>query len=127
MIQVRLRPLEDTRTPNKACVYEAVCEIAGITYTAHSRYGASYELARVLVAAGIADAPMEVRQIGLKGELTYRSFHAAALWTIAETASHGPHRVRWEDPAVRAARMRSAFGEKQGGSDVPGRVAALTD
>lgn len=127
MICADLRPIEDTRTPNKGCAYEAACEISGVAYRARSRYGASYELARVLVAAGIADAPMAVRQPGLKGEMIYRSFHAAAAWMIAETAGLGPHRVRWEDPAVKAARMRSAFGQKQGSSDVPGRVAALVD
>ena len=38
--------------------------------------GASNELARALVAAGIADAPMEVRQVGIDGALIWRSFHA---------------------------------------------------
>lgn len=125
MIHVQLRPLAGSR--NKGCLYEAACEFGGITYSALSRYGASHELARILVAEGVADSPMAVRQDGLNGEITYPSFHEAAKWTYEESAAKSLRRVRWEDPAVKRARIAAAFGEKQGSSDIPGRVAALVD
>jgi len=37
--------------------------------------GASNELARVLVAAGVPDATMPVEQIGIAGHLIWKSFH----------------------------------------------------
>ena len=49
-ILVRLWPLEETRTPNKGCVYVAACEMGGVPYSARSRSGSATELARVLVA-----------------------------------------------------------------------------
>jgi len=82
----RQHPEEHTRTPEKACYWVAEAVIDGRVYTAGSRYGSSYELARVLVVAGIPDAPMEVRTVGWPGHMTYRSFHAAATYTIEENA-----------------------------------------
>ena len=83
----------------KQVVYlSAVCEIDGIPYSARSRSGASNELARVLVAAGIPDQPIEARdrRSGLKA-LTYRSFHAAAKWTYREGAATLLQRVRYQE------------------------------
>lgn len=117
-IVVGLHPEEDTRTPSKFCLYTATCEIDGITYTARSRNGASYELARVLIEAGVPDQPMYVRQQGLNGEIVFPSIYEAANWTIRETAT-GMYRARWEDPAAKRARIDRAFGEKQGGTDPP--------
>jgi hypothetical protein len=56
--------------------------VEGRTYTARSRHGAADELARQLVAAGLADRPMVIRHHGLAGTTTYRSFRTAAMWTF---------------------------------------------
>ena len=113
MILVQQWPEEETRTPEKTCFYVAACEIDGVPYSARSRHGAPNELARVLVAAGIPDAPMAITHRWLRGEMTYGSSHETALWTYEETATRPLHRVRWVDPAVRAARITAAFGLKQ--------------
>jgi hypothetical protein len=114
IIQAILYPEERTHTPSKSCFYTATCEIGDATYTARSRDGAIHELARVLVAAGIPDAPLEVHQAGLHGHLTHCSFYAAAGWICVETATKPLHRARCEDPAVKRARFAAAFGERQG-------------
>jgi hypothetical protein len=67
--------------PERSCVYEAECEIGGQRYSARSRHGAPNELARVLVSAGVADQPVEVRHAGIKGCISYRSLHQMARWT----------------------------------------------
>jgi hypothetical protein len=113
-IIVHQRPDEPTRTPNKSCRWIAEAVVDGRTFTARSRYGVSGELARVLVATGIPDAPMQVHSAGLCGYAAYRSFHEAAKRTYEESATRPVHRVRWVDPAVRAARIIAAFGPKQG-------------
>ena len=113
-ILVRLWPLEETRTPNKGCVYVAACEMGGVPYSARSRSGSATELARVLVAAGVPDAAMVVTHRGLKGQMTYRAFHEAARWTYEETATKPLHRVRWVDPADKVARIVAACGPKRG-------------
>jgi hypothetical protein len=102
MISVRQWPEEATRTPNSACYWIAETTIDGQEYSARSRHGAARELARVLVAAGIPDAPMEVHSAGLRGHLTFGSFHAAAIWTFTE-GNTPLQRVRWQDPALRYA------------------------
>src|SRR5881394_2491131 len=79
-IRVHEWPLEETRSPAKGCASVAACESAGVPYSAKSRHGASNELARALVAAGISDAPMIVTHRGLRGEAMIRSFHEAARW-----------------------------------------------
>ena len=83
-IEVTVRSDEATRTANSACVWIAEAEIDGRTYVARSRHGAPNELARQLVAAGLADRPMVIRYRGLAGTLSYRSFHDAAKWTHKE-------------------------------------------
>lgn len=60
MLRIDLTPLEDTRTPERSCVYRAQAIIAGVTYEAHARLGASNALARHLVADGIAGSPVRV-------------------------------------------------------------------
>jgi hypothetical protein len=60
-IAVMTWPIEATRTPNSACVWIAEVTVEGRTYTARSRHGAANELARQLVAAGLADRPMVIR------------------------------------------------------------------
>jgi hypothetical protein len=81
---VTCRPLEATRTANSPCTWIAEATIEGHAYIARARHGAPNELARQLVAAGLADRPMVIRYQGLAGSMTYRSFHAAATWTYGE-------------------------------------------
>jgi hypothetical protein len=75
---------EATRTANSACLWVAEVTVDGRTYTARSRHGAPNELARQLVAAGLADRPMVIHYRGRAGTMTYRSFHASATWTYSE-------------------------------------------
>jgi hypothetical protein len=72
------RPLENSRTPERSCLYDAECEVGGQHYSARSRHGAANELARVLVCGGVPDQPVEIRQVGLKGCISYRSLHELA-------------------------------------------------
>lgn len=95
MIKIRHSPLEGTRTPEKSCFYEAECEVDGQHYSARSRHGAPNELARVLVSAGVADQPVEVRQVGIKGYISYRALHELARWTYQETVAVPLRQVRW--------------------------------
>ena len=114
-IEVRQSPDEPTRTPGKSCVYAAECTIAGQTYIARSRYGAPNELARVLVAAGVPDAPMQVECAGLCGCITYRSFHKLAGYSLEENAQ----------VSLRRRRYRAAEDAQQGvgASDLCGVIA----
>jgi hypothetical protein len=57
-VSVMTWPIEATRTPNSACVWIAEATVEGRTNTARWRHGAANELARHLVAAGLADRPM---------------------------------------------------------------------
>jgi len=92
--------IEITLTPQPGsgrCVYRATCTVDGQDYQASKRSGASHELARRLVAAGIPDQPVRVRQVGLAGHLAWRSLHRMALFDIEE--GNAPlHRVRWRPP-----------------------------
>lgn len=98
---------EHTRTPEKTCFYTAWTTVGGEHYVGRSRHGATCELARALVAAGIADAPMLVYG-RLRGSMTIRSFHEWAKWTISEGRHGGPRRVRWQDPSEHFAERRNA-------------------
>ena len=127
-ITVTSWPDEATRTPNSACAWVAETMVEGCVYVARSRHGTPTELARQLVTAGLADRPMTIHYRGRAGTMTYRSFHAAALWTIQEDA-RGMRRVRYA--AVEAARerlrRRSVQGPKQGVSDPAGSADALEE
>src|SRR5215475_13082876 len=104
VIVVTMWPEENTRTPKQACYYTAVAIVGGQEYRGRSRHGASYDLARVMLAAGIPDAPFHIHQVkdperldrpgGLRGHLAYPSFHVAAQWTISEGITEGPVRRR---------------------------------
>lgn len=93
-ITVTTWPDEATRTSNSACVWRAEATVKSRTYTAH---GLANELARQLVAAGLVDRPMGIRYRGLAGTMTWRSFHAAATWTLSE-GDRPLHRVRYREP-----------------------------
>ena len=81
-IIVTMKPDERSRTPDKSAIWTAQCVVDGRQFTAQSRNGASCELARVLVAAGIADRPTVVHQGSLS--FTWKSFYAAARQTYTE-------------------------------------------
>jgi hypothetical protein len=69
-------------------------EAAG--HSADSRSGAPHALARALVAAGVADQPVEVVTAGLAGVTRYRSLHAMARRTIKEAVTAPIHLAKWE-------------------------------
>ena len=77
-IVIRVRPLEETRTPNSGCVWLAECEVEGRRFEAPFRHGAVNALARELMAAGFADRPLEVHSDGVAGCLRWGSVAAAA-------------------------------------------------
>jgi hypothetical protein len=102
MIKITEIPLEHTRTPNKSCRWLARCTVGGVDYEASSRRGASTELARVIIAAGVPDQPVEVndlrptRPIGATYPSTrWRSLHVMAKWTYEESDNRPLRRVPW--------------------------------
>jgi hypothetical protein len=95
-ITVTTWPDESTRTPNSGCAWIAEATAEGRVYTARSRHGAPNELARQLVAAGLADRPMVIHYAGLAGTLAYASFHTAASWTFNE-GDRPLRRVRYRE------------------------------
>jgi hypothetical protein len=110
LIVVKVKPLEQTRTPNSACVWLAEAQVGGRHFEARSRHGAPNALARELVAAGIADRPLEVRYKGLAGYLRWGSLAAAAKRTYTE-GNRPVQCIRWVAPqdasqAIRAAPKR---------------------
>jgi hypothetical protein len=93
-LAVHCRPLEETRSPNDCCEWLAECEVDGRRFAARSREGAVYELARMLVSAGIQDRPLYVTFAGVAGYMKWRSFAAAAPWTLTEGRTTRLRRVR---------------------------------
>jgi hypothetical protein len=112
-IVVRVRPLEETRTPNSGCLWLAECEIGGRHFQARSRHGAANELARQLVAAGVADQPLEVHFDGLPGCVRWGALKAAAKRTYTE-GNRPLQCIRWAAPqdAVQAIRATPKQGVK---------------
>ena len=96
-IVVRVRPFEETRTPNSGCVWLAECEVEGQPFEARCRHGAANALARELVAAGIAEAPLEVHCDGVAGCLRWGSVAAAARRTYTE-GNRPLQCIRWIAP-----------------------------
>lgn len=108
MIEIRQRIVPRSRT-HTGSLWEASTEIDGKTYSTTSRHGAPQALARVLVAAGIADTPIavrsevcvfdngaEIRTEQLRGCIRYRSLYAMAKWTFTEGAATLLHRVSFQ-------------------------------
>jgi|ERR1051325_1903071 hypothetical protein len=81
-----VRPLEKTRTPNRACQWEATAVVDGQVYTARSRHGAANALARQLVASAIRDQSLEMRDPSGRLLLTYPSFQKAGEGRLNGTA-----------------------------------------
>ena len=57
-------PAEPTRTPENNCLNEAETVLDGQRYSARSRRGAPFALARALVLVGIPDRPVLVMHKG---------------------------------------------------------------
>jgi hypothetical protein len=108
MIHIRQRIVERSRT-HTSSRWEATAEIGGKTYSATSRHGAPQALARVLVAAGIVEQPVEVRSEvcvfdngaeirteELRGCIRNRSLHAMAEATFQE-GDRPLHRARFKE------------------------------
>ena len=94
VIRAHCRPLEETRGPNSQWLAE--CEVDGRCFVARSRQSAVYELARKLVAASLEDRPLCVTFAGLAGHMTWRSFTAAARWTLTEGIATPLRRAPWK-------------------------------
>lgn len=106
--------IEITLTPQPGsgrCVYRATCEIAGQHYQVSKRSGASHDLARRLVDAGIPDQPVQVRQVGLAGHLAWRSLHRMALFDYVE-GSTPLKMTRWVPSDF--ADLRTRIAENRG-------------
>lgn len=95
MLIVNEYPIENTRRPDNVCLWEAVTTVDGTTFVARSRRGAPFALARILMAAGVADQPMQVHSPGIPGYATYASVHRLAAITIVENASVPVRRGRY--------------------------------
>lgn len=99
-IAVTLTPDEASRTPDRPCCYDAVATVGGRTFTARARSGLVGTISRVLIEAGIADAPLVVSQPGIAGSMRYRSFHRQADFAIEEGRKNPIGRRRYVDPAM---------------------------
>jgi hypothetical protein len=89
--------IPDTRTRERGSKWLATCQIDGREYSAESRSGAPYALARVLINAGIPDQPVMVIIEGHK--MGYQSLQWMAEHATAESATQSIHLARWKDPA----------------------------
>jgi hypothetical protein len=96
MIEARQYPDMSRPLGSRGRAWIAECVVDGTSYSARSYSGASYALARALVAAGVADQPITMTVHGLLGSQTHRSIYGLAEWAISEGASVGIHRTRWE-------------------------------
>jgi len=84
MIEMIQNPVPGTRTAESEIRWIARCTVDGVEYEATSRNGASCALARVLVAAGIPDQPVIVREPALRTGLRRASLHEMARWTYSD-------------------------------------------
>jgi hypothetical protein len=114
MIEMAQRPLPKTRTAENCCLGLAECEVDRQRFEARSRRGAAHALARVLVAAGVADQPVEVRQDGLTVCIRYPSLHGMARRTYSE--GNRPLRsIPYAEPEPGADRLE----RHKGGGEAP--------
>jgi hypothetical protein len=115
---MRPRPIEATRTAENSCAFIAECEVGGRAFAARSRRGAPFALARDLVAAGVADQPVEVTHAGLRGAMRYPSLHRMAGLTITEGVRGSVEIGRWQerpDFSVGEAENRGISGSEVSG------------
>jgi hypothetical protein len=104
MILITTYPDEASKTQDNVCHWVAETEIDGIFYQCKSRHGATNELARILINAGIPDTSIETR-IGDIADLgwgrpgmrllSHPSFHIAAKFTYSEGKTASLHRQTW--------------------------------
>jgi hypothetical protein len=84
------------RTPEKGALYCAICTWNGRRFEARARNGASYELCRQLLAAGVPERALQVEDELGRLRFTILSVHDGARWTIRESSREPIHLVRWE-------------------------------
>jgi hypothetical protein len=124
MIEIVLTPHEETRTAERVCYYFAACEVDGQRYEARKRQGADNELARTLVAAGIADQPVRVTQAGQPGYGSWRSLHRMALFDYAESPSSSLRMLRWKPlPDFGRGSTKNSVESGALGAEYPGTVS----
>ncbi len=89
LIEISLRVDQSSApTATKGRAWIATTVLDGAQVQARSHNGASYALARQLVAAGVPDQPVRVSQDGIAGHIAWPSLHKHAGRTIAESATH---------------------------------------
>jgi hypothetical protein len=125
MIAVTLRPLPDTRTPERGCRWLAETVIGSERFEAVRRNGAAYELARVLVAAGIEDQPVEVCQEGPRGyALRWHSLRRMAQFEIRESATEPVKLIRYRGmPLARWVKGKTGGIPPESASEAPATIA----
>lgn len=95
MIEARQYPDMSRPLGSRGRAWVAECVVDGVPYRARSYSGASYALARALVAAGVEDQPITIVTAGLPGSHTHRSIVRLAQWSISE-GTGGMQRIRWQ-------------------------------
>jgi hypothetical protein len=90
-------PDEPSRTENSGCAWVAECEVDGRHFSARSRNGAAFALARVLLATGEVDCQVVVRYDGLRGSMNYPSLRRMARRTITEGAATAVRGASYSD------------------------------
>jgi hypothetical protein len=115
-IAVYQRPDEPTRTPEQSCEWIGEAVVNGTPYTSRSRMSPATDIARQLVAEGLADRPLVIRSTGIAGHTTWPSFHEAAKWTYEEGPKVAARRTSYArvEAARERARRRWVGGPKQG-------------
>jgi hypothetical protein len=125
-IVMHQRPVESTRTAGSNCAYEVEAIVDGTPFTARSRRGAPFALARVLVEAGIPDHPVSVTHEGLRGDIRYASLNWMAKQTIKENATQSVTLVRYvEAPDFGAGKAAGAHERVDPIPGVPPTAFAL--
>jgi len=96
MIEARQYPDMTRPLGSRGRAWVAECVVDGVPYSVRSYTGASYALARALVAAGVADQPLTMTIDGLPGSQTHRSIAGLAQWMISDSNGRPFHRTRWQ-------------------------------
>ena len=80
--------------PGALMICEMTAEVDGVIYRAKSTHGATSELCRVLVEAGIPDGPWEARRNG-RVAFSGPSIHRMATLTMTEGIAQPLRYVKW--------------------------------
>lgn len=118
VIEQRIDP--DSRTATRGSAWVAETVIGGQRFSARSRSGAPFELARQLVAVGLPDQPVEIFTQGVRGCVGYRSLHKIATLTIAESATKAVRTAKWSEFSSRVGKTGGERGkdDDREGSDL---------